>query len=406
MRLLSGRSPVGLAVIITTAVAGACARSSTSTSRELSCRSSRVAPVDGELQLEPEALQFGDTFVGTAKSQTFTLHNRGAASLTVQVSVDDGPFTVSPDEVVLSAGLDALVQVTFTPRSLGVATGTVTVGGRTVALDGAGVVAPECNAGPCEVASVDAEAGCVVTARPDDSPCSDANTCVSAGVCRAGTCVSSQTTCDDGNACTVDLCGQQGCVHEPVQCPASSDPCLVPICDPRTGCALTQAADGASCGENDCVTAHVCIAGACVQRTAPEGSTCGTTSVCQSPGQCRQNTCAPAAPLELWRYVPPTGFTFGSGAVFDSAGNAYLALGTNQYPADGGYDLSRLVSLSPSGTVRFDVDLSIESPQLETVTTVLVDDATKRVLLSGRSWRTHPENQRIVVAQARDATCC
>jgi alpha-tubulin suppressor-like RCC1 family protein len=132
---------------------------------------------------------------------------------------------------------------------------------------------------PCREVALDPSAGaCVISISPDGAPCEDA--CLTGASCHAGRCEGSALSCDDANACTIDLCGAgTGCAHTPRVCPAPSDPCLAASCDPLTGCLETPVADGTSCGPSDCVTAHVCIEGACVERALPPSAACEVTSL-------------------------------------------------------------------------------------------------------------------------------
>ncbi len=133
--------------------------------------------------------------------------------------------------------------------------------------------------------------GCQYHNRPKQ-PCSDGDFCTSGDACVDMKCVgSTQTSCDDGNACTVDSCDKAAkqCVHKnssgpcddgnpctsksacsggackqvALTCPASTWPCHVSSCDTKTGaCALEVAVDGASCGGKH----DVCAQGACLRK--------------------------------------------------------------------------------------------------------------------------------------------
>jgi hypothetical protein len=109
-------------------------------------------------------------------------------------------------------------------------------------------------------------------------------------------------TCDDGNKCTVnDTCHNGACVGTPVQCAASSDPCVENFCNPATGacdsrpvvcnddnpctvdacvpgegCTFTNKADDTSCDDvNDCTTTDHCVSGSCVGSNVTDGTVCG-----------------------------------------------------------------------------------------------------------------------------------
>ena len=62
-------------------------------------------------------------------------------------------------------------------------------------------------------------------------------------------------------------------------------------CDSLQGCTESPVSDGTACGEADCVSAHVCIQGACAVRPVPEGAACGRGSLCQQQGRCTAQVC-------------------------------------------------------------------------------------------------------------------
>ena len=82
-----------------------------------------------ELSISPSLLAFGTVALGTSTTQSVTLVNNGAASISnVSVSVT-GDYAVSVPCAVstLTAGASCAVQVTFTPMALGSRPGTLTV---------------------------------------------------------------------------------------------------------------------------------------------------------------------------------------------------------------------------------------------------------------------------------------
>jgi hypothetical protein len=66
--------------------------------------------------------------------------------------------------------------------------------------------------------------------------------------------------CDDGDACTLDLCSDGGCYHEDIVCPESSHYCDgPPSCDPAVGCVLEDppcVSDGFACDEITAACVH------------------------------------------------------------------------------------------------------------------------------------------------------
>src|SRR6185369_13400818 len=72
-------------------------------------------------------------------------------------------------------------------------------------------------------------------------------------------------SCDDGDACTVDTCGENGCEHAAISC-AGGDAChMAGTCNPATGaCENAPKPDGTSCDDgNACTTTDACQAGVC-----------------------------------------------------------------------------------------------------------------------------------------------
>jgi hypothetical protein len=219
-------------------------------------------------------------------------------------------------------------------------------------------------------------------------------------------------SCDDRNACTADACSPTaGCLHLTVQCAPPGDPCQVAVCDALLGCGVAPAVDGTRCGDNDCQTAHVCIAGACTERPAPEGSACGAATTCRGPGTCAAGLCAlppTQVPVPRWSYTPPTDMNLMR-VVVDTQGNTFALLGTNLvYQPDAGpppeYPLW-LWSFDRDGRPRFGVNLSAGTPGLENGVGLVIDPDADRLYLAARTYNFGTSvPHRVVVAQARNAT--
>lgn len=167
--------------------------------------------------------------------------------------------------------------------------------------------------GQCRTGACDAEDGCVLL--PETSTCDDGDACtvddhcagtsaaceagtprVCAGACLTGACESSSgcvprgegTTCDDGNACTIDdqCTGVDGdCTGGTPRSCDDGDPCTIDACDPISGCSHTPAGDGAVCvPAGPCVVASVCQGGVC---------TGGGPSDCADADFCTVDSCEP-----------------------------------------------------------------------------------------------------------------
>jgi hypothetical protein len=283
----------------------------------LSCRA-RELTIDG-VGFSIDAPAVFIARVGTTTSQELTLHSSSQTAQDVRLAVAP-PFAVAPQSLILEAGASTAVTVSFTAAAIGSVTRVLAAGAVTVALGGRGV---QCASAPaCQIVSDD----CSTLPAPDGSACTA--TCLTAGSCVAGACVGAARSCDDGDACTADICDAlAGCAHAPVQCPAATDPCRIAFCDPTTGCSARPADDGTACGDSDCMTSNVCIAGTCVQRATPEGSACGNPSPCQALGTCSGQTCVRPPPQLLgdaWSYTGPgTDWNFDFPGIADSDGNLY-----------------------------------------------------------------------------------
>jgi hypothetical protein len=143
-------------------------------------------------------------------------------------------------------------------------------------------------------------------------------TCVSLPLAKA-------TLCDDGSVCTVapDSCDGAGTCSGPALDCNDGDPCTVDSCDPKTGCAHVQAADGASCADADpcngaetchagkclagaplaCNDGNVCTADACVKNVGcvfiavQDGTSCSDGNACNGAEACLAGACAAGVPL-------------------------------------------------------------------------------------------------------------
>jgi len=157
----------------------------------------------------------------------------------------------------------------------------------------------------CTTDSCDRVEGCMHTTLADGTSCDDSLACNGTDVCQGGECThSGGPECDDGNPCTADQCTDGGgceytpyppgtqcndgsrctqndtctagvCSGQPVDCD-DQNPCTADVCDPQSGCAHTQLADGTGCGGGQCGQA-VCVQGVC---EPVSGSSCDDHDPC------------------------------------------------------------------------------------------------------------------------------
>jgi hypothetical protein len=226
------------------------------------------------LRVMPAALDFGTVWVGASKTLSVDVSNPNLVSVSVSASAA-APFNAAGFE--LGAGADLMEPVTFTPSGAGPFSGVVVFGDAGVNVSGTGQQPPPCVPDGCNTSAFDLDAGaCVKHALPDGTDCTASSACFVQASCQSGICIGTQTTCDDGNPCTTDVCGVSGCGHVDgvLACPGSTNPCLSPSCDPDAGCGFAPVPDGTSCGTRDCMSAQVCINAACVTRAAPQNQAC------------------------------------------------------------------------------------------------------------------------------------
>lgn len=230
------------------------------------------------VRFSTEPLRFPDTAVGAETVLQLELTNPSRVRQTVTIAVD-APFFVPPSYEVPAGGTEAL-SITFRPEGPGEASAVLQVDEGEVAVSGLGLPPPMCAGAACRIGRFDVTTmQCTTDLAPDGVGCTDG--CVEAGQCASGACVGTTALCDDADVCTVDACGDQGCVHVPRECPASSDPCQVPSCNSQDGCTTRDADDGTVCGAESCIAdeVRVCISGQCVARPRPETARCSKTWV-------------------------------------------------------------------------------------------------------------------------------
>ena len=304
----------------------------------------------GEVQLAAVAIDFGATWVGYRSIQPVVLRNEARSSRTAQLKVS-APFVLSQSTLEVPGGAIITVPLSLTADTEGALEGVLTLGDSSIPVSAFARPPPVCTApATCHQVAFDPVSGSCVDALEADGTSCGGDACVENGRCVAGVCKGGAQTCDDANACTADSCGDDGCIHSEVSCPAALDPCQVPRCDPKTGCATQEAPDGTRCGAGDCNTAHVCMSGACVVRPVPDGAVCGDATPCAAAPTCQSGACTPSPPrpmTELWSYAPANGSTILSFGSQDPKGNLYFLEAAGMQYA--------LVSLTRDGALRFKV---------------------------------------------------
>lgn len=105
-----------------------------------------------------------------------------------------------------------------------------------------------------------------------NADCDDGNACTT-DVCSGGTCSNTPINCDDGNACTADSCSNGVCSNTPITC-NDGNACTVDTCNSSTGCVFTPVA----CGPSDGCCPSGCSSGS--DPDCPSGPVCGN-DICE-----------------------------------------------------------------------------------------------------------------------------
>lgn len=262
------------------------------------CRCDQIInPVETRFRVaaESERIDFGRVLEGTVVTRQVTLIAETRVAVTVGLATKT-PFSVEP-VAELPGGGQLDVTVTFRAGN-GEAQGELVItSGRqelTVSLRGLGVRPPVCvPSAACRLSAYSLELDrCVESIAPDEAACDPDSQCLEQGRCRMGQCLGVARRCFDNDACTADACAMDaGCVHPRITCPAPTMPCRVATCDARTGCGETTALDGTPCGAADCVSARICVLGACQEVPTPNGTECGPPVACYGPSRCANQKC-------------------------------------------------------------------------------------------------------------------
>ena len=195
---------------------------------------------------------------------------------------------------------------------------------------------------------------CTFSPIADGGECNDGNACTAKDVCTKGVCVgSTPTTCDDGDACTDDLCNPTlgacesvaraagatcddgdpctagdtctdgKCTGKPKVCD-DNNPCTIDACTLADGCTATgdegkPCDDGDPCTKDDACGGDICSGklpqdcvadsqcqlaacdpkdGSCSKANKPDGTGCTDDDLCTQGDTCQQGACKPAKVVE------------------------------------------------------------------------------------------------------------
>ena len=228
--------------------------------------------------------------------------------------VGGGAPSCSDNNVCTSDSCSPINGCTHAPANDGagcddgsVCTGNDTCGGG-ICLPGASLVCDDKN--PCTNDTCNSKSGCAFS--NNTAPCDDGSQCTTGDVCAGGKCGAANNPCDDGNPCTTDGCvGGGGCKHTDL---ADGSSCSVPACTGLVfqGAATCQAGacgsaptplgcdDGNACTDDLCNALSGCLhpnnAAACSDGNAcTTGDSCasgvcsGSVAMCADGGACAKN---------------------------------------------------------------------------------------------------------------------
>ncbi len=161
-----------------------------------------------------------------------------------------------------------------------------------------GTAPVKCNDGnPCTIDTCNAQGGCVAK-NGDGIGCDDGNPCTQADKCKGGSCAAgAPKLCDDGNACTADLCDPKaGCTAKPADGKAcedgdkctTGDNCKAGKCAPGQGNACD---DGNPCTKDGCDIVKGCTHGPI------DGGACNDGSACTIGDNCKSGLCVGPKPI-------------------------------------------------------------------------------------------------------------
>jgi len=121
---------------------------------------------------------------------------------------------------------------------------------------------------------------------PPPTTCDDGDPCTVGDACTAEGCTGTALDCDDGLACTQDVCAPGGCQHVATDALCDSGDCSVAACRPgddaadARGCVQSPVGEGDACTDDGVpCTDDVCTSGTClhvpVDTRCPGAATCG-----------------------------------------------------------------------------------------------------------------------------------
>ncbi|MSP92830.1 MAG: hypothetical protein EXR79_13670 [Myxococcales bacterium] len=150
---------------------------------------------------------------------------------------------------------------------------------------------------PCTYDSCNAKTGCAFT--PHSNECNDGNPCTLKDKCMVGKCIpGAPLTCDDGIACTDDVCSQKdgGCYFDPSPDNVCSDGNLCALGDHCVGEACVSDGSAPNCDDKNACTADLCAPALGCQHLNNNAVACDDGNACTQPDACVDGKCKSGAP--------------------------------------------------------------------------------------------------------------
>lgn len=154
------------------------------------------------------------------------------------------------------------------------------------------------------VAELSAYAAQATTSCTQSSDCDDGNACT-ADVCNTGACANTTISCDDGDGCTIDSCDTRfGCQHVANDCPTAdachpqrcvNGTCQVEdnLCNNKNPCTVNLGIPGQYLAI-DCTGGSKCVLPDCDRNSLNSNGCLNTAKNCDDHNACSTDTCASA----------------------------------------------------------------------------------------------------------------
>ena len=213
----------------------------------------------------------------------------------------------------------------------------------------------------CTDDSCDPAKGCVFAAKTDGSSCTDGDTCTQNDACVSGACKPGKDVCacgkdldcDDGNACTANLCdGNTGKCAAVTNLPDGATCTDGDACTGDDACASGACKAGATvdCDDKDACTIDSCSVNVgCQHDPGKDGTSCDDGDACTSNDVCSSGVCAGTAleaTVSIWAGSNP-GYTDAKGELAEFLAPSGLARASDGviYVADiGGHRIRKVAA--------------------------------------------------------------